>query len=230
MDAFSSRTICCICKKPKFNLRPLVTQSVYNFAKLKKLDKIKRKEQKICTTCRINLKKTTIREGKSDHFSDNNNNNCDVNFKMVQQQLCDEKDGETENESDAMSCDSDEALSQRDVIAELNHFLQFVNVPIIDKKKIAYSAYANLKLEEIVAKLKNVLKIPSDEPQRNVDCDLADYDEMIKQLKDAFNNTTERDRKIQILTALPKSWTILKIVTEFNTSIYMAKSQKIYKI
>ena len=38
-----------------------------------------------------------------------------------------------------------------------------------------------------------------------------DGTEMIKQLKEKFNETEEKSVKVQILTLLPMSWTIKKI-------------------
>jgi len=49
---------------------------------------------------------------------------------------------------------------------------------------------------------------------------------MIGQLKDEFHSTNEQNKKIQILTVLPKSWTIQQIHSEFGATHYMAKKAK----
>lgn len=53
-----------------------------------------------------------------------------------------------------------------------------------------------------------------------------DEREVIKQLKEAFLSSTERSRKVQILTALPRSWSVRKIQSEFCASNYMVRKAK----
>lgn len=53
-----------------------------------------------------------------------------------------------------------------------------------------------------------------------------DEGEIIKPLKDKFQSTTERSEKVQILTILPKSWSVRKIQSEFGASNYMARKAK----
>ena len=45
--------------------------------------------------------------------------------------------------------------------------------------------------------------------------------EIIEQLKEEFHSTTQQSKKIQILTVLPKSWSIKQVQTELGTSNYM---------
>ena len=42
--------------------------------------------------------------------------------------------------------------------------------------------------------------------------------EVINQLKEKFNTTTDRRVRMQILTTLPKSWALKTIETEFGVS------------
>ena len=46
-----------------------------------------------------------------------------------------------------------------------------------------------------------------------------DESEMLQQLKEKFDSTSQNSVKVQILTVLPKSWSIQKIQTEFGVSI-----------
>ena len=51
-------------------------------------------------------------------------------------------------------------------------------------------------------------------------------DEMIKQLKEKFNSTTQRSEKVRVLTALPQSWTVRRVQAEFHASNYTVRTAK----
>ena len=54
------------------------------------------------------------------------------------------------------------------------------------------------------------------------------FDKMINQSKDKFNNANSRSEEVHIMTALPSSSSIRNIVQEFNAcNNYMAKCAKI---
>ena len=53
-----------------------------------------------------------------------------------------------------------------------------------------------------------------------------DGTEMFQQLKEKFQLTTNRNEQLQVLTVLPKSWSIKKIQQEFGVSTYMARKSK----
>eukprot|EP00731_Ephydatia_muelleri_P022116 Em0014g707a len=50
--------------------------------------------------------------------------------------------------------------------------------------------------------------------------------EIIMQLKEKFHSTDECSEKVKILTVLPKSWCVRKIVKEFGASNYVARQAK----
>lgn len=50
--------------------------------------------------------------------------------------------------------------------------------------------------------------------------------EVINQLKEKFNTTTDKSVRMQILTTLPKSWTLKTIETEFGVSNFTARKAK----
>lgn len=54
----------------------------------------------------------------------------------------------------------------------------------------------------------------------------ADDSEIITQLKDKFKITKKRSEELQILTVLPKSWSIKRIEQEFHVTNYMARQAK----
>ena len=49
---------------------------------------------------------------------------------------------------------------------------------------------------------------------------------IIAQLKDKFHSSIKRSEKVQILTVLPKNWSIKRIVEEFGATNYMARQAK----
>ena len=50
--------------------------------------------------------------------------------------------------------------------------------------------------------------------------------EMIAQLKEKFQSSGSRSEKLQVLTVLPKSWTVQKVQEEFGASNYMIRKAK----
>ena len=48
----------------------------------------------------------------------------------------------------------------------------------------------------------------------------ADESTMLKQLKEKFYTTDNHSEKVQILTVLPKDWSIRKVQKEFGASDY----------
>ncbi len=53
-----------------------------------------------------------------------------------------------------------------------------------------------------------------------------DESEIIRQLKKKFQETTERSEKVQVLTVLPKTWSIRKVQDEFGAPNYMVWKAK----
>lgn len=56
---------------------------------------------------------------------------------------------------------------------------------------------------------------------------MNDESVMISQLKEKFQETNSSSVKVQILTLLPKTWSIRKIQEEFGVTYYMARKSKI---
>ena len=56
---------------------------------------------------------------------------------------------------------------------------------------------------------------------------IDDRSEMIQQLKEKFQSTPQRSEQLQILTVLPKSWSLKKIQQEFGVSNYMTRKSKV---
>lgn len=113
------------------------------------------------------------------------------------------------------------------IVAKFNKILPLIGVTRIEYEKIGKSqSYVRNKLEEITSKIaKNVFDISPQTDATNVD-ERNDGREMVKQLKHAFVESTDRERKIKILSVLPKSWSARKVAREFNVSVHMALRTK----
>jgi hypothetical protein len=113
----------------------------------------------------------------------------------------------------------------------LNESLVSIGESPIKKKLVNQKSYGAKKLSKLTETVKKRMetiagKEISDsllkEPSRDVDCL-----EMINQLKEKFKNeNTKRSEQIQILTILPKSWSIRKMASEFNTTRHTASIAK----
>lgn len=111
-------------------------------------------------------------------------------------------------------------VDRPDLVYALNEILPFLGIEIIDYQMIAKNkSYCKEMMDKITAALeKKIFKIsPSNE---------SPEDEMIRQLKDKFAATTDRDEKWRILSVLPFSWTAYKVRAEFGVSLNYAKSVK----
>ena len=53
-----------------------------------------------------------------------------------------------------------------------------------------------------------------------------DFDEMIGQLKEKFNNSLSSSEQVKILTVLPQSWSERRIADEFETTKHKARVAK----
>ena len=90
----------------------------------------------------------------------------------------------------------------------------------ITKKKLQQVKYPKEKLKKVKVSIKK--KIFPDAASNGSDSE----SEMVKQLKEKFHGTTERSEKVQVLTVLPKSWSIRKVQDEFRASNYMVRTAK----
>ncbi len=102
----------------------------------------------------------------------------------------------------------------------MNQCLSAIGETPIVRKKLHQVKYPKEKLKKIGATMKKKIL-------REQECDHSDDDsEIIRQLKDKFQSTTEKSEKVQILTVLPKSWTVRKVQSEFGASNYMVRRAK----
>ena len=101
----------------------------------------------------------------------------------------------------------------------LNEVLHLLGASPISKRKIQRhgNSYRQKKLKGILDCLSKKLGVnPSPDSES----------EIISQLKEKFQSTTKRSELVHILTVLPKSWSVQRIMKEFGTSKRMARRAK----
>lgn len=86
----------------------------------------------------------------------------------------------------------------------------------VTKRKLQSKKYCKQKMEVLTMKMGEVM---IGEKQ-------TDESEMLQQLKEKFHSTPQNSIKVQILTVLPKSWSIQRIQMEFGASNFMARKAK----
>lgn len=156
---------------------------------------------KICSTCRIrilNVKKSEIQLEELEQY-------------RAEQEILE---------------DQEEAPGTEEVIiSKLNETLPYIDQTPIKKKKLLQRSYRINKFKKISSSIKKKLFLdPKLEPSAPHKCPES---EIIDQLKEKLKSTTNNNDKIHMLTILPKSWTLRKIVEEFNISNFMARRVKL---
>ena len=110
-------------------------------------------------------------------------------------------------------------VNQAETIVMVNSCLDKIGETPVTRRKLQSKKYVEKKMENITKVMKKAVMGDTYSDQT------GDEGEMVRQLKEKFS-TAERSKKIQILTVLPKSWSIRKIQLEFGTSNFMARKAK----
>ena len=103
--------------------------------------------------------------------------------------------------------------------------------PVQLQKLGSRKRYPEEKLDKITGAFRKKLRLAPKE-SRNEDKGKGEqksskyFDEVMQQLKDKFRSCEKRSEQLQVLTVLPKSWSIRQIESEFGTSNYMARAAK----
>ena len=119
--------------------------------------------------------------------------------------------------------DSIDALQIRAL--PINEALGLVGVsPIGGKRNIRSQKYVKEKIRKAEGAIRNTVLLAVGDEAMEQDNDYGK--EMIEQLKEKFTTVTSRSERLTILTALPKSWSIAKVMEEFGVTNYMARSAK----
>lgn len=132
------------------------------------------------------------------------------------------------SDSSASASESDGALSPPDEelqvdtgqsLMMVNQCLDTIGETPLTKRKLQYKKYSKQKVIKITTMMQKAVIGDVHSDQTN------DEGEIIKQLKEKFS-TVGRSEKIQILTVLPKSWSIRRVQKEFGVSDFMARKAK----
>ena len=114
-------------------------------------------------------------------------------------------------QSDSLFFHSSEAVSS------LNVCLAEIGETPFSQCKSRSKVYCGQKVKKITEALQRTV-IPM--------APMDDGTEMIQQLKEKLWETNRRSEQVQVLTVLPKSWTVKKIQQEFGVSEYLAQQSK----
>ena len=110
-------------------------------------------------------------------------------------------------ESDPLFCHGSEAISS------LNMCLAEIGETPFSKSRARSKIYCGQKVKKITEALQHTVITGAP---------IDDGTEIIQQLKEKFQETTRRSEKLQVLTVLPKSWSVKKVQHEFGVSEYLA--------
>lgn len=173
---------------------------------------------RLCSSCRLFLDRQTIplSSDESSNFDEDINNNLES---ISQESLA--------SMPSAPSVDSTVGEYSQSVNIDLfNKAISAILTSPIDKKKMCSESYTKKKCDEIVQNVrKNLFAL---QPEvRNEENNSKYFDEMIEQIKEKYfaQNTTQHE-KFQLLTILPRSWTIQQIIDTFNTTRHTATQAK----
>ena len=105
------------------------------------------------------------------------------------------------------------------MLDETNAYLMDVGATPVTKRKLKSKGCQARKIEQITRMLEG---IGLDDKAED------DFEIMICQLQDKLE-TADRSEKVQILTVLPKYWSVRKVQAEFGASKYMVRKAKLKK-
>ena len=157
---------------------------------------------KVCDSCRKQLTLLIVKPSSFDNTSVSTN----------EEPLDESCDNPCNDADDDYVCPLD--------LESINECLKGIGETPVIKKKLVHKSYTKDKLSKIkTAAAKAVL--PTVMLSK-----IDDGHEIIEQLKEKFCASTERSQKVEILTILPKSWSVNKIQEEFSVTNYMARTAK----
>ncbi|XP_074105556.1 uncharacterized protein LOC141531564 [Cotesia typhae] len=103
----------------------------------------------------------------------------------------------------------------------VNEALLLLNQSPLLARRVNDETYLNNKVSRVADSLKKALGIPN---PVDFQCSNTDAAEIIKKLREKFHDTnTTKSLRIQMLTLMPSSWSIEKIVEVMGTTTYMAR-------
>ena len=155
-------------------------------------------------------------------------------------------DGEQEPISDdVLVSDTDEPMRGRstapqqsdslhDIFISLDHELSILNEsltvlgesPVVKRKAGVSVKYSKNKVRSVESAVKRKLELITGTAIEESEEEDSPDTEMIAQLKEKFRMSTKTSEKMQVLTVLPKSWSIRKTEHQFQATNYMVRKAK----
>lgn len=174
-------------------------------------------KMKICATCRLKIMKASCDEVETTKDIEV----VDAHIRMpLSEQL-------SASPSSSISASLDEFIDKIDFINSLNEILPLIGVTPIDPDKLKKSYKYRREMFEIISSnlARKIFNVTRD-LNNTAEAEVGDKNEMLDQLKNKFIESTDKDLKMKILTVLPQSWSLSKIVKEFKTTSHLAKFSK----
>lgn len=198
------------------NIQKLV---LLGFAEQNKLNS----KLKICDSCRLKLSNCTQLSSSDDSSSSDEHVTSDTEMNVPSQESL----VTVPSMTSVNTTDSEIGECSQSVNIEIfNKSISSILTSPIDRKKMNSINYVKRKYEEVNKKIRReIFKLNTiDEIDRDK---VNEFDEMIAQIKDKFSKDgITRNEKLQLLSILPRSWTVQKIMDTFNTSRYLATQAK----
>ena len=132
----------------------------------------------------------------------------------------DEEEGEIpEGIGDDYDFESPRTMISEEALQGVNDCLEKVGQTPIVAHKLGQLKYPKQKLKKMAKSFKKVML---NDPGSSSD----EEGTMLRQLKEKFNTSSSRSERIQVLTVLPKGWSIRRVQEEFGASDYMVRGAK----
>lgn len=216
---FSFKKKCCDPFKAKKCSKKILKMTPSVKTKLENMN-IEGVESAICSTCQIKVSKYTT-STKMDMSAEAELGACSL---VVDDQK--HSDYMSESESDIDCADFDFKNNRKEFIALLNDTVApMCNLSPISTKKLS-TKYIAGKIQEVSLGLKKKLLGSTYCQVNEAEVKARDFDVLLSELRTKFAEAKTKNEKYQILTLLPKSWTVSKMCKEFDCTVYMAKSAK----
>lgn len=116
------------------------------------------------------------------------------------------------------SSESVRKIKLKETIQDFNSGIGAIDVSPIKERHVEKTHYYKRKTKEIMDGLRhNIFHVPEDDDPNTLRTKAKYYDEMMDQLKEKFNDVecTQKE-KILVLSVLPMSWTVTKMMEEFD--------------
>lgn len=176
----------------------------------------------LCPNCRIKITALPIPEEEATQSTNSQSTNSSESGDVCQP-------GTSGMKASASKISHDTFESPDHQLVQLNTSLQVLGESPVVKRKIDTRVhYAKKKVKSIHTTVKRKLELITGEPLDESDEEPNDpgASEIIDQLKEKFKSCSKRSEKVQVLTVLPKSWSMKRIETEFEATNYMVRKAK----